>query len=159
MLRVVERGKEKSPNLVPRAAAAIQMSSPLLSVGVIKSVKAAGFTAGESSITGTFQVKVCLFVQSISCFGVSVIYHPSSFIANEIPVLADVLRRIRQATVAIFSFGYSQVSPPNKLPDQRRPEPTLCSYTGEFGYVTLATKTDLYSQPLGNGPSLPNTIC
>lgn len=113
------------------AAAAIQMSSPLLSVAVIKSVKAVGFIVEESCIAGTFQVKVQrLFVQSISRFGVSVIYHPSSFIANEIAVLADILRRIRQATVAIFSSGHSQVSPPNKLPNQRHPH-LLCVVTLE----------------------------
>lgn len=42
--QVVERDKAKSPNLMPAVAATIQMSSPLLSIGLIMSVKAAGST-------------------------------------------------------------------------------------------------------------------
>lgn len=83
--RVVERDKTKLPNLVPAAAATLQISSPLLSLGLIMSVKAAGSTLEEISITGIFQVKVQhLFIQSITCFGIAVIYHSLSFIANEI---------------------------------------------------------------------------
>lgn len=57
--QVVGKDKGKLPNWVPPAAAAtIQMSSPLLSIGLIMSVNASGSTLEEISTPDTFQVKV-----------------------------------------------------------------------------------------------------
>lgn len=52
---ILKRDKAKSPNLVPAAAAAtVQMSRTLLSIGLIKSVQAVGFTQEEIIIADTF---------------------------------------------------------------------------------------------------------